>query len=629
MQLDTTTLFNSPLLVSRNVTSSGGVLEFDPGISYRDSVVYYWRTAMVPAQGTQYVWGNASFIYIDSLHSTLGFNQSHYFQHLASATNGVNLGTDRVWKFGTLINNLYLRNTVYPDGGTEAADFGVTVNSNLIIYSACVGQSLIFNVFNPSTFKPWKNQDANGNSLQLYGSAPVCAAGREYNFEFSYMTAASRKLMMNFMDSIPNGSYVTVWNIPFDYQGGNTYASDWHADTTLYGAGNSLYNRLLAAGFTAIDSFNQPRAFSFAYKKNDPTFTPQFQITQGIYDRVAFPVNCPTPANSGTILSPTFGPAKQWKQLHWRGASLENPSTDSVTLQLIGLDSAGNSTPLNNLNVGSQDYDISAISAAQYPFLQLKLTTTDTINVTPYQLKYWRLNYVPVPEGAVAPNILFKSQDTLSLGQQLQFEVAFKNISISAFDSMKINISIIDHNNVTHLVQLPKKRPIISGDTLIVNYLINTQTYPGLNTIYLEVNPNNSQPEQYHFNNFIYKNFYVNVDNTKPLLDVTFDGVHILNQDIVSARPHVTIKLKDESKFLLLTDTSLVSLQLRYPDGSIHTYSYSSDTLRFTPATSTADNTATVDFYPSFLKQYNPEGDVYTLIVSGKDASGNPAGVIS
>ena len=105
--------------------------------------------------------------------------------------------------------------------------------------------------------------------------------------------------------------------------------------------------------------------------------------------------------------------------------------------------------------------------------------------------------------------------------------------------------------------------------------------------------------------------------------------VHILNQDIVSAKPHITIKLKDESKYLLLTDTSSVNVQLRYPDGTIHTYNFSSDTLRFTPATSTADNTATVDFYPAFTKQYNPEGDVYTLIVTGKDASGNPAGLTS
>ena len=41
--------------------------------------------------------------------------------------------------------------------------------------------------------------------------------------------------------------------------------------------------------------------------------------------------------------------------------------------------------------------------------------------------------------------------------------------------------------------------------------------------------------------------------------------LHILNRDIVSARPHIVIKLKDESKFLALNDTSLIKVQIQFP----------------------------------------------------------------
>ncbi len=254
--------------------------------------------------------------------------------------------------------------------------------------------------------------------------------------------------------------------------------------------------------------------------------------------------------------------------------------------------------------------------------------TEDSVHGVPYQLQNWRVNYVPVPEGALAPNILLKSKDTLDIGESLEFAIPFKNISPYSFDSMRIKMYIIDKNNVTHVIPLTRRKPLISGDTVLLDYLIDTKSYAGLNTLYVDFNPNNDQPEQYLFNNFLYKNFFVRDDSRNPLLDVTFDNVHILNDDIVSAKPHIQIKLKSQSQYLLLTDTSSISLQLRFPDGSIHTYPFNSDTVRFTPASSSSDNTATVDFTPAFIKQYNPEGDEYTLIVTGKDANGNTAGSI-
>ena len=126
----------------------------------------------------------------------------------------------------------------------------------------------------------------------------------------------------------------------------------------------------------------------------------------------------------------------------------------------------------------------------------------------------------------------------------------------------------------------------------------------------------------------MFRNFYVKPDKTNPLLDVTFDNVHILNRDIVSAKPHIQIKLKDEAKYLLLNDTAGTTVQVRFPDANntLKTYQFGGDTLKFTPASSGQDNTATIDFYPQFLNQINPDGDEYELIVKGKDISGNKAG---
>ena len=160
--------------------------------------------------------------------------------------------------------------------------------------------------------------------------------------------------------------------------------------------------------------------------------------------------------------------------VHWRGHDLSNPVTDTVGLKVVGVDTLGNYTTLYQLPRTIQDFDISSVNAKQYPDIQLRLATEDSVNALPYQLDYWRLNYTPVPEGAIAPNLVLKAPDTVVLGQPIEFSVAFKNVSPYAFDSMTIKMYIQDAHNVTHLITLPKRRPIVSGDTLILDYTISS-----------------------------------------------------------------------------------------------------------------------------------------------------------
>jgi hypothetical protein len=136
----------------------------------------------------------------------------------------MSLNQNGKWVFGTRNNHLFIRNGVYPFSGRTDNDFSVDVNGFVSIASACVGQSLIFNVFDSITFKPWKNVDGSGNNLFLSGSGSAnCTPTRNYNFEFSYMTAQSRKNMMNLMDSIPNGRFVVERNIQNAKLGRKTY----------------------------------------------------------------------------------------------------------------------------------------------------------------------------------------------------------------------------------------------------------------------------------------------------------------------------------------------------------------------------------------------------------------------
>jgi hypothetical protein len=366
----------------------------------------------------------------------------------------------------------------------------------------------------------------------------------------------------------------------------------------------------------------------FLYKKNRQTeFQPQVLISQGIYDGITLNATCYSPDTLGYITSPLFGPAKTWKGLHWRGHSVDATATDAPTVDVYGVDFSGNETLLYpGLDLSAQDFDLSAVSATNFPYVKLKMKNLDSVNRTPYQLNYWRVNCVPVPEGAIAPNITFQMDTLLDVGQPLNFKVAFKNISDQPFDSLKVKVAVTDKNNVSNVFPIPRQKPLAPGDTVILSATIDTKKIPGANNLYIDFNPDNDQPEEYLLNNFGYRSFYVKPDSLNPLLDVTFDGQHILNNDIVSSKPHILIKLKDEAKWMTLIDTSLMTIKVQYPDGSLHSFYFNNDTLQFSPASPppSTDNTASITFLPAFL-----EDGEYQLIVTGKDESNNQAGNIA
>jgi len=632
MQLDTTALFNSPFKITKTVTSVGGEIEFDPGIIFTDSTVYYWQVAPVPASGP-YIWNSASFVYIAG--SSYGFNQSHLYQHLQSTANNIHIdSTSRLWQFNNVVNTFEMTNTVYNPNNTPQSDdgaFAILINNLRITVAACLGHSIIFNVFDPVTLKPLYNQPVPsttgyggtyGGFMQSAIDCPAAHVGTQYNFEFAYNTVAGRNQMVAFMNWVPSGYLVAarvIINAP--YNDGQTFAPGWKTDPLVNGT--NLYYSLKNAGFSGLDQYSFIRAWVFLYKKNLASFKPVYDFTQGSTDVLDTTIDIRTPDELGYITSPAFGPAKDWKQVQWRGYSLDTKAGDNATVQVIGVTSAGAQTVLYTLNTQQQNFDISSVSAITYPYIRLQMRNSDSINLTPYQLRYWRLLYDPVPEGAIAPNILYNFSDTMAVGQTSNIAVAFKNVSDVPFpDSIKVSMTITNSSNVTTVLPAANLKKLNPGDTATVRYSINSTNLTGLNNFYVDVNPNYAQPEQYLFNNFFYRSIYVQPNNLKPTIDVTFDEVHILNSDIVSAAPHVIIRLKSPSKYLPLNDTSMITVQLLYPDGTFRRFPYTTDTLRFTAAVpGAADNIAQDDFLPRLS-----EDGTYILYISGKDGSGNPAG---
>ena len=615
MEIDTTALFNSPYKKQYTANGVGGLIQYTPtDITFTDSTVYYWRTSMVPINGSLPVWNSFSFVYLSA--GGPGYNMSHYYQHLKSTySSNIRLDNDRQFRFKEVQRDLQIKTGLYPYTGYDR--ISMTIDFTQYDYYGCNYHVLQFYVFDSATLEPWVNYNTAGSGR--FGSRPVCSTPTRNFFEFIYQDTGYRRKAMDFIDALPTGVYVSVTN--FGYTTNTTFIDTWKADQARLGVGNSLYHKLKSVGFSEIDSFYKNRPFVFVFRKNDPNFTPRQFMGVTEADQLNTNIVLPSRFKSGSIESPLLGPARSWKTLHWRGKSIEAVSHDDIKIEVYGVKPNGTKDLLSTIQP-SIDTSLAFINAATYPFIKLKMLGNDEIYATPNQLQYWRINADYLPEGSVAPNVVFRMKDTVEQGETINFALAFKNVSMANFDSLKVKFVITDRNNVPHTIILPKQKALLTGDTLLINYNIDTRNYPGANTLYVMVNPDNDQPEQYLFNNFIFKDFFVNTDKVNPLMDVTFDGIHILNRDIVAGKPRILIKLKDESRFNALADTSVIrSVKVRFPDASIHTY-YFGDSMTFIPANlATGNNTASIELLGNF-----PQDGEYEFTASGRDAVGNKAG---
>lgn len=619
-EVDTTALFNSSTMTKVIGSYKAGLLSFNPPLALRDSVVYYWRVAILPSTGVPTNWSTFSFVYISG--GSAGWNQSHYYQFQNDTYTSMELDSDRVFRYPQVSHTLEVNSQMYPYGGSD--NNPTMLDGNIISSSDCAntfGTVAIF-VLNANTAIPLTDTTLANGSGQ-YGSVGGCTA-LPYLFHFAVNTTAGRKAAINFINHIPAGRIIGIWNWMYNPADTTQFIGAWKSDTAVLGAGVSLYNTFKTMGFSSIDSFYQFVPILYlGQKQANGTWTAfSQQVGSNAAQLLTAKTSFKSRLSSGNIASTYIGPAKAWQDLNWKGSW--DGVSDTVQLQVYGVMKDSSENLLYTSNAFIKDTSITFISAATYPRLHIKVATKDSVLQTPYQLQRLQVRYQEIPEGAISTNV-FNCPDTLQTGQPLDFAVGFNNVSATAFDSLKVLMTITDNQNVTHIITLPRTKALVPGDSVHIMDTLASQGFIGKNTVYLDVNPNYDQPEQYLANNFLYKNFYVKSDNYQPTLDVTFDGVHILNQDIISAKPQILVTLTDNSPYLALKDSTVLTIQVRYPDGTLHNYVTGSDSAQFIPANlSSGKNIATVILHPSFVEDGN-----YQMTVNGQDESGNPAGRLS
>jgi hypothetical protein len=432
-------------------------------------------------------------------------------------------------------------------------------------------------------------------------------------------------------NEIPEGYYVGIYTTP------KTEYALWDANQP------SLYTMFQNLGSTLVNNSQPEKPFALITQLGDPSTLIERHYPDtvpGGYVVAEAPVY--SDQASGIERTPLIGPAQNWETLYWKRDSLELAATDSVRLYIEAHDLSG-ALQLTIDTVFTPNDSIiqlnNLVDAASYPFMRLGMYYQDGFFLTPAQVERLHVLYQPVPEAAIDGTnafLLTPSVDTLQEGQMVSFAIDVRNISDYGMDSLLVNYWIEDVNREKHYIDYPRQKPLPAGDVLRDTVEFSTFQYPGLNSFWMEVNPyipgslyETDQPEKFHFNNLLQIPLYVKADDIHPILDVTFDGKHILNGDIVSPESEIVITLKDDNPYLIMddiSDTASFGIYITDPSGLQRRIPFidanGNTVMQWIPADS--QNKKFRIIYPGLFEM---DGK-YTMIAQGTDKSGNLSGDI-
>jgi hypothetical protein len=634
-QIDTTDQFNSGvngMFLDDTIYAPGGIIQWVLPPSYtskiKDSLVIFWRVSpdsTAATTGNGYFWRESSFQFIRGKH---GWEQAHFFQYKDDTYQYVKYNRpQRKFDFSNDVKNIFCRNGIVPY--LPWTDVIYSINGYVEDLWSYAVPGFTIAVIDPVTGLPRGNM-ANGDGTGQWGSVTGHPAGTiENEFEYYDNNLTSRATMANFITSsgvIHQGDYVLA------------YSQYKHSIPNYEGPVKAAFGSVLKS--TQIPNNNVPLLRPYILFTKVGSGVPATEIIgTNANSVIEFETAITTNFSNGTITSPIIGPAQSWGSFHWRQKTLDGATTaDEVIVKLYGIRTNGVQDSLYTFGIDSLDVlDLGYhVPVATYPNIRLVASMKDPLLHTPPQMKRWQVIYAPVPEAAINPAIGFAyasgNSSVMQQGTHTKIYMPIQNIGDIPFsDSLLVTYWVEDADRINHALPSKMKKPGFAPGEIIMDTIdLNSASYIGNCGLWVEVNPlhptrafdtTNTQLEQYHFNNIARIAFTATPDRINPLLDVTFDGVHILNNDIVSAKPNILIKLKDENKFLALNDTNDFKIFIQTPTTPLKRI-YFGNTITFIPAI-LPNNSCKINYTPALI------GDgTYQLVIEAKDRSDNQSGAI-
>ncbi len=606
-EIDTTELFNSSFKKSNIIKSEGGMIEWKPNIDLEHNKVYYWRISP-DSTGTNspYLWENSSFVYLEN--GSEGWNQSHYFQYAKdNKEEGIRINKKRDFVFDKSYYGIEIQGRKYkPDNRKVLRLNGVGWNTlNPVNKRPCIAIAGFGN-------RGWEKPE--GDYGKLSGT-------KDYMYAFKTNEKEQRIGIKDLLEDYPDSTVVFIYTILDSEVSNGLNPEDWANDSIA--VGYSIFSVLESYGAKKIRLMETKGTvpYVFVLKKGagviaeeiGKTFDDEFTVEFTISDY----------KGRGSFESSIVGPAKEWNKLVWREDLSTKEPDDKTELFIYKLNKKLTDKILVDSLSSVSELDLQNINPDLYPYLKLEWKVEDKVERTPPKLDFWRVYYTGFPDAILVNNedSYFES-DTLDYGDILKFKTKVLNNTNYDMDSLLVKYTVRKKNN-EQIIKYERYAPLKSSSYYYIDFEYPTLELVGINEFGVEINPDNDQEEKYYFNNIGSKRFYVRKDINNPMMDVTFNGEHIMDGDLITPKSEIIVRVRDDNKYLLLNDKKIFKkFSLITPSENQIDIDVENDPeITFEPATSIDNNEAILRFNHFF----NEEGE-YQLIVQTTDITGNLSG---
>lgn len=610
LEVDTTKSFDSPF--RKRYTLNAEVLARVPIVlAEKDSVAYFWRTMIAnPLETESREWAVSSFSYIEG--GPEGWAQLHFDQLTGNPTVGLVSDRElRRMEFEESVSDLAIK-TFATSAGKPIDSVSLRINGaefNLLYQGgACRTNTINLVAFDRRSTLPYAGIYFKWYELLYdYGGRRLLCGREPYvinSFTPEELVTGKNDDLIRYVDSIADGDTVMLFSM------GNARYTQWPA---------AAKEKLLELGISVeqLNALQNGDAVVIFGSKGAPPGSAE--VHQAVQGSVHVERTLSGRFTSGSLATGLIGPAQDWKRLIPRTREVE--ATDDFAIRVVGVKANGAEATLRT-GVRIEE-DLSDIDAGVYPYIRLLFDMEDDTNLTAVQLSKWFVLFEPFAEGMVYHRRA-ELQRTALEGETVFENFGFVNVSEKEFrDSVLVRVDVVNEHtgSLTSSFRIGAPPP---GDTTRFTVPITTAGRGGANDLQFFVNPR-ILPEMTFDNNVVFLRdyLYVSMDRSNPVLEVTFDGRHLRDNDFVSPAPTIAIRLWDENRVVPKTDTLGVSIFLARPceqeNCDFEPIYFSRSDVQWYPASD--NSTFTVAFKPQTLTD-----GTYRLRVNAQDGKGNAAG---